>query len=64
MRCDAQVQYEAPVSYGAATITMPGVDLNRDGSVVDKPCGARAQPVGQPFPPPTPAPTLLQWGEG
>ena len=32
MHCDAQVQYGAPVSCGAATITVPGVDLNRDGT--------------------------------
>ena len=30
--CDAQAQYGRPISYGTTTITVPGVDLDRDGT--------------------------------
>ena len=30
--CDAQVQYGGPISYGTTTITVPAVDLSRDGT--------------------------------
>ena len=47
MQYGAPLQYGVPVSYGAATMTVTGVDLNRDGmpGVLQQPQVSYAAPV-------------------